>query len=259
MLDQILVSINHTQRLYFLCANRYLGGSLRIPAACTGIFTLRPSFGRVPTRDCRSGMPGQETVNSVNGPMARTLADIALYSEALIKKDPWLHDAKCVPIPWRPAQLPSKLKVGVMWNDGLVKPTPPIQRAMQQTVEKLKAAGVEVIEWEPTDLEQSAELIRRMFQADGAEAIRRELEKTGEPHPPEMTVHKDSKAISVYDLWQLQYERSIFQNKSLERWNETGIDALLLPNNPVVTFKHGGTAHSKFEPVRYRVLLSNDV
>lgn len=76
-----------------------IGGSLRIPAACTGIFTLRPSFGRFTTQRCRSGLAGQEAVASVNGPMTKTLEDTIFYSKTIVDAKPWLVDPKCVPIP----------------------------------------------------------------------------------------------------------------------------------------------------------------
>ena len=115
----------------------------------TGIFTLRPSAGRFPTQRCRSGLAGQEAVQSVNGPMARTLEDITMYSKAIIDAQPWLVDPKMLPIPWRSSESKSKLKIAVLWNDGICQPTPPVTRALKETSEKLKKAGHEIIEWDP--------------------------------------------------------------------------------------------------------------
>lgn len=136
-----------------------IGGSLRIPAACTGIFTLRPSFGRFTTQRCTSGLAGQEAVASVNGPMARTLEDIALYSEAVIDAQPWLVDPKCIPIPWRHVEPKRRLKIAALWNDGVVAPTPPVARALKVTVEKLKAAGHEIVDWDPRLHAKAIELL----------------------------------------------------------------------------------------------------
>lgn len=129
--------------------NHSQGGSLRIPAACTGIFTLRPSFGRFTTQRCRSGLAGQEAVQSVNGPMAKTLEDITMYSKAIVDAKPWLVDPKMLPIPWRQAELKQKLKIAVLWNDNICMPTPPVTRALKETAEKLKKAGHEVVDWDP--------------------------------------------------------------------------------------------------------------
>jgi amidase len=126
-----------------------IGGSLRIPAACTGIFTLRPSFGRFTTQRCRSGLSGQEAVASVNGPMGKTLEDVTFYTKTIIDAQPWVVDPKCVPIPWRPVVPKKTLKIAVLWSDGIVTPTPPVARAMKETVEKLKAAGHQVVDWDP--------------------------------------------------------------------------------------------------------------
>ena len=138
-----------------------IGGSLRIPAACTGIFTLRPSFGRFPTLRSRSGLAGQEAVQSVNGPMARSLRDCILFSELVVSAQPWLHDPRCLPIPWRPVQQMEKLRLGVMWNDGMYIPTPPVKRALEETVKKLKAVGHEIVDWAPQGHKHAIELLVR--------------------------------------------------------------------------------------------------
>lgn len=80
--------------------------------------------------------------------MSQTHSDLSLFAKSVVDAQPWLKDPKALPIPWRDVTLPTKLRIGVVWNDGMVTPTPPVQRALKATVEKLRQAGHEVIDWD---------------------------------------------------------------------------------------------------------------
>ncbi|KAF2820221.1 amidase [Ophiobolus disseminans] len=217
-----------------------IGGSLRIPAACTGIFTLRPSAGRFTTQRCRSGLAGQEAVASVNGPMGKTLEDITFYSKTIVDAQPWLLDPKVLPIPWREVEVKKKLKVAVLWNDGICLPTPPVTRALKETAESLKKAGHEVVEWDPKLHAKTLEILGRMFVADGGKSVEALLAPTNEPYRPEMTMYKEAKELGVSDMWKLHLERSEIQRQYLEQWMSYGdLDAILAPTTPYASVTHG--------------------
>lgn len=142
----------------------------------SSLYGLKPSHGRLPykgvantvstvlfilhtkkkscknTDPCKSQMEGQNIVPSVMGPIAHSPGDLELITKVILNAEPWQSDPQVVKLPWqsqeqdeiREKAKSSGLAFGVMKWDGMVMPHPPIQRGLEETIEKLKKQGHEV-------------------------------------------------------------------------------------------------------------------
>jgi amidase len=99
---------------------------------------------------------GQESISSVLGPMSNSVSALKVFTKAVLDTKPWLKDPLVLRKPWCESayQLEDhgggkRLCFAIMRDNGVVKPHPPLQRAMSMTKDALEAAGHEVIEWIP--------------------------------------------------------------------------------------------------------------
>jgi amidase len=128
-----------------------IGGSIRSPAHCNGIFGFKPATGRLPTLGWFALMIGSEAIHATIGPLSTSLQGLRLFTKTVLDARPWLHDTSLTPIEWRDMSQTftrRKLKVTVMWDDGVVKPHPPVTRALRSVVEGLRKSNkIELVDW----------------------------------------------------------------------------------------------------------------
>lgn len=120
-----------------------VGGSIRGPAAFSGLYGLKPTSRRCSYYGNVIPVPGQIAIPSAIGPIGRSLRDLELICQVWAQDEPWRRDPTVVPLPWKSQAVPKKAVIGVMWWDEVVMPHPPIQRALKAAVGKLRAAGHE--------------------------------------------------------------------------------------------------------------------
>lgn len=122
------------------------GGSIRTPAALSGVVGLKPTYGLVP----RSGIVPFSYSLDHAGPMARTVADLALMLEAMIGHDPAdpVSLTQTFHQPPRPQDDVSGLRIGVETTYTTALVDEHVRSVFERSLNDLQAQGAEVVEVE---------------------------------------------------------------------------------------------------------------
>lgn len=226
-----------------------IGGSVRIPAAYTGLHGLKPSVARLPHTGLMGSHDGMDNVVGAVGPMAHSARDIELFCRVMSQYESWVVEHQVIEIPWRSEiaegkTLPKKLCYAILWDDGVVKPHPPLVKAMRRVKKALEAAGHEVIDWQPFEHREGWDLIVKLYQLDAAEEYWSTMAESGEPAVPGtewmLSYSAGRTPYTVPETWKLNVERETFRARALAHWNATRlqtstgrpVDAIISPTAP---------------------------
>ncbi|KAI9712711.1 MAG: Acetamidase [Bogoriella megaspora] len=231
-----------------------IGGSIRIPAAFNGLFGIRPSAGRLPYEGMANSMDGQISILSVVGPLAPSISALRLATKSLLSQQPWLHDPLVHELPWRDEQeqeildivnslgASHKLAFGVIRQDDLVAPHPPVRRALDIVVGAMEKLGHEIIEWKPPiPTKKINDVTFKIWMFDGGTDVVNAFRLSGEvpaeqlAMPTEPTPEASASEIAATNVAKRQ-----LQKEYMEYWNSTKditstgrpVDALLCPLAP---------------------------
>jgi len=180
-----------------------------------------------------TSMPGQEGIPAVYSPMTRTLEDLETFWRAIVSMKPWEYDHSCLPIPWREVKLggDKPIRWGVMWDDGVVTPSPACLRALQEVVFALKANGHEVVTISPPSPYEGLQIASQILLADGAKTCMKPM-RTGEFNDPGVAQARLMFRVPLFlkrlYAWYIRYiKRDEVSAGLIENWHEKSVPEYL--------------------------------
>lgn len=217
------------------------GGSVRVPAHFTGICSLKPTPGRIPGRGHLPPCVGPFSVLGAIGPMARTMADVALMFRTLSGQDPC--DPASPPVALREPGL-DELKrntIGMFEDDGLVPVTAETRAAVNSAAAALRAAGFRVEPFRPRTLEALRKLWWKLFVQCGAmfyaPSIRGKEHLLSPIFNEFLHIAESTPPLTAPQLLDAWAELDVLRAKALEEMH--GHPVLLCPVASIPAFRHG--------------------
>ena len=143
-----------------------IGGSLRNPAHCCGIASIKPSSGVVAQATVvpPTDQPLSTQLMNAEGPMARRVADVRAALEILAGPD--IRDPRSVPAVLTDADDGERLKIAVMAEPPGGTTDAGIAAAIRAVADRLANAGHDVVEATPPDIEATLAIWIDLLLAD---------------------------------------------------------------------------------------------
>jgi len=248
-------------------------GSVRIPASFCGVVGFKPTAGRYVLRGHSSIGPYAKSKFSLiianNGPLARTVDDVVLFTKELIREEGRILDPAYPYVAWDEKKYQAKkLKVGYVVTEEFFGASKACRRAVQESVAALKSLGYSVTEVKLPNFERMILLMIMITSSEGkARGIFQCLD--GEKPVAELApglkmrtlpdtlkkligtvlgligqsrlsnIVKSAVEVSTERYHEIVGEYFEIRNEIYNFFTENKLDAIVTPAMPLPAFKHG--------------------
>ncbi|PTB62106.1 amidase [Trichoderma citrinoviride] len=213
-----------------------IAGSIRVPSVCNGTYGMRPSVGLAPHNGTRElTVPGTDGIRSTVGPMATTLRDCALFLKTIMKAGTWRYDTSVISLPWRDAKPKMRLRIGLVEDDGVYTPVPPVRRVMKKAAALLRTSeNVEIVPLALPNVKTYYADLLSYFTLSGSEHYLEQFGRTGEPVVPSLAALGllSKPAATLKSFFDLNVRRAEAARTYLRLFLDNSLDAILMPAAP---------------------------
>lgn len=250
-----------------------IGGSIRIPACFCGIYSLKPTCGRLSLiGNFATGTFGaQKLVPSTDGPLGRDVESLVQFMEAVLCQEHFRLDPSVPPIPFRRNMYENRkpLRIGYYVYDECTRCVPAVERAVvlaKTTLEKLGHTLVETKPYKsfysfhkilmPAFVGDDAERFKDLLKYDTSCSVMYGLYKFHrkpyyerwfwaklqelQGYDPMNTEAMKREQLRTITDWLLKTsETKKFKKEFNEKWQEQGLDAVICPCMPSVALTTG--------------------
>lgn len=231
------------------------GGSIRIPASCTGLFGLKPTKGRV----SQGPVLGESWSGAANHELcvSRSVRDTAFYLDAVMGNS--IGDTYIVQVPDKPfaeviKQNCRKLKIGFSAEHPFNQQDEENSKAIQHTVRLLESLGHEVEEIKlPYDSTLVRDCLYTLVIGELSASIDSFAKERGRPasveeiEPTNWLLYELGKKISANEFCQARLQWNVL-SRQMETFHQQ-YDLLLTPTLGMRPFKIGALQPKAWEKV----------
>ena len=203
------------------------GGSLRLPAACCGVASIKPTWGRVSRAGAMPLAPALDTV----GVIARHVEDLALMLGVLAGADPRDPAASTLPVPDYTARLADPVQgVRVGIDEAVIgEASPQVQRMVERVTDILTKLGLKRAPCRFPDWQTLDHLVQLVQLPDASAAHAAFLRTRADEYGPQVRARAEvGHFISAVDHLTALRARGIFLERTLKETFKD-VDVAILP------------------------------